>query len=75
MSRANRSFSSTNQPTPTVPGFTGGSAATEPWGVVRMIDGHEPGCLGTEGSNVHDPSAGDPGWHSEWSEYEYGDGD
>ena len=70
MTRANRDFSSTPQATPTVPGFTGGSAAREPWGIVRMIDGHDPSNLGIDGSNVHDPSAGAPEWDSPYTQYE-----
>lgn len=70
MTRANRDFASTPQPVPTVPGFTGGSNARESWGIVRMVDGHNPACNGIDGSNVHDPSAGDPGWHDPYTQYE-----
>lgn len=72
MGRANRSFSSINQPTPGVPGFNPGGAD---FGVVRMVDGHDPFRNGIEGSNVHQPSAGDPMWHDIANQYEVeGDG-
>lgn len=59
MGRANRSFSSTDQPTPGVDGFNPGG---DDFGVVRMVDGHDPFKTGIEGSNVHQPSAGSPEW-------------
>lgn len=70
MTRANRNFESTPQAIPTVEGFVGGSRASEPWGLVRTIDGHNPTCLGTEGSNVHHPGGGDPAWHEDFTQYD-----
>lgn len=68
--RANRDFASTSQPTPTVEGFVGGSNAEEPWGIIRIADGHNPTATGHKGSNVHDPGAGDPEWDDAVSEYD-----
>lgn len=68
--RANRDFASSPQATPTVHGFSGGSNADEPWGVIRIVDGHNPCATGNKGSNVHDPSAGDPMWDTPFSEYD-----
>ena len=69
-SRANRDFATDHQATPTVPGFSGGSNASESWGVIRIVDGHNPTATGNKGSNVHDPSAGDPMWDAAFSEYD-----
>ena len=69
-SRANRDFASSPQATPTVPGFSGGSNASESWGVIRTVDGHNPTATGNKGSNVHDPSAGDPQWDTPFTEYD-----
>lgn len=70
MTRRNRNFESTTQAFPTVEGFVGGSKAPEPWGLVRIVDGHNPTELGAEGSNVHVPGAGDPAWHEDFTQYD-----
>lgn len=72
MTRRNRDFSSTPQPTPMPEGFVGGSNATEAWGVVRIIDGHNPAHIGIEGSNVHVPAAetATGEWHEEFTQYD-----
>ncbi len=59
MSRANRNLGSDNA-TPGIEGFNPGG---DDFGVVRIIDGHDPYKVGTDGSNVHQPSGGDPQWH------------
>lgn len=63
MSRANRNF---GEEDPTISAVGGGLDAFNPggddFGVVRTVDGHDPFKGGIEGSNVHVPSAGDPGW-------------
>lgn len=70
-SRANRTFESSPQAVPTVTGFVGGSNAEEEWGVVRIVDGHNPTATGNKGSNVHSPgSSADPAWDSPFSEYD-----
>lgn len=62
MSRANRNFG-TPQPQPTIPNFNPGG---DDFGVVRIIDGHDPYQIGCEGSNVHVPSSSTgPGWMDE----------
>lgn len=33
------------------------------FGVVRIVDGHEPYETGIDGSNVHQPSGGSPQWN------------
>ena len=61
MGRANRSFSSQSAPMPE--GFNPGG---DDFGVVRILDGHDPYEIGLEGSNVHQPSSSvDPGWHDQ----------
>lgn len=62
MGRANRDFSSTRQSTPSIPGFNPGG---DDFGVIRMVDGHDPYALGSDAANVHAPNAGDPMWHDE----------
>lgn len=59
MTRANRNLGSDNAQ-PGVPGFNPGG---DDFGVVRIIDGHEPYATGLDGSNVHQATGGDPGWH------------
>jgi len=61
MSRANRNFSSTPQTQPSpCHGFNPGG---DDFGVVRIVDGHDPYETGSEGSNVHVPSSSTgPGW-------------
>lgn len=58
MAEGNHSFSDDDQtyPTPT-PGFSPGG---EDFGVIRMVDGHDPWAGGSAGANVHRPSAGRP---------------
>lgn len=69
MARANRDFSDSPTPIPKVHGFNPGG---DDFGVVRMIDGHDPTGLGSnEGSNVHVPSSNaDPEWHDDFSQYD-----
>lgn len=62
MSRADRNFGE-NDPEFRGPGLHGFAPGGDDFGVVRQIDGHDPFKGGIEGSNVHVPSAGDPGWH------------
>lgn len=64
MARANRNFGEKDPQFRGSPlhGFSPGGAD---FGVVRTIDGHDPYEGGIEGSNVHQPSAGDPGWNDE----------
>ncbi len=68
MTRANRDFAETSQPWPKIPGFNPGG---DDFGVVRMIDGHNPTETGEEGSNVHVPSAARVGdWDDAFSQYD-----
>ncbi len=68
MTRANRDFAETSQPWPSVPGFNPGG---DDFGVVRMVDGHNPAHTGAEGSNVHVPKSGaSPEWDDEFSQYD-----
>lgn len=59
MSRANRNFGTSDSSIRGVHNFKPGGGD---FGVVRMIDGHDPYETGADGSNVHVPSAGSPGW-------------
>lgn len=60
MGRANRNFG--DDPTITGPGLDEFNPGGSDFGVIRMIDGHDPYETGTDGSNVHQPSAGSPEW-------------
>lgn len=58
MAEGNHDFSDDDQayPVPT-PGFAPGGAD---FGVIRIVDGHDPWAGGSKGANVHRPSAGRP---------------
>ena len=58
MTRANRNLGDDAE----IRGIHNFNPGGSDFGVVRIVDGHYPYEGGTEGSNVHQPSAGDPGW-------------
>lgn len=60
MGRANRNFGDNGEIRGA--GLTGFNPGGDDFGVVRQVDGHDPFKGGLEGSNVHVPSAGSPGW-------------
>jgi hypothetical protein len=77
MTRANRNFGE-DDPTFRGPGLEAFSPGGDDFGVVRIIDGHNPTATGEEGSNVHQPSAGSPMWDdpvSQESPDSFGPGD
>lgn len=58
MGRANRNFGDDAE----IRGVHNFNPGGDDFGVVRVADGHDPYKVGADGSNVHVPSAGDPGW-------------
>lgn len=61
MGRANRNFG--DDPTFDGPGLDAFNPGGGDFGIVRIIDGHDPYKVGEDGSNVHVPSAGSPEWN------------